>query len=292
MMVLTKNAGREATGTTHAPPAGWKGILLGVRDEVRRDNVSLVAAGVAFYVFLAVFPAIAALVSLYGLLYDPADIQRQTLNLTGLIPPQAVELLQDQLSRVAGAERTLGMGFALGIALTMWGASRGMKALMNALGTIYGVTERRNFIRFNVVGFFFALCAMAFILVALGVITVFPIALRALGLPELSPLGTELLRWVPLGIFVMIGLALLYRYAPHRKEARFRWVSWGSLAAALLWLLASAVFSQYVSYFGNFNATYGSLGAAIILLLWFYLGVYAVLLGAGLNSEIERRSRA
>jgi len=290
MRVQTKNGGREVTETTETSPAGWKGILLGVRDEVRRDNVSLVAAGVAFYAFLAVFPAIAALVSLYGLLYDPVDIQRQMLDLTGLIPLQAVELLQDQLSRVANAERTLGVGFALGVALTMWGASRGMKALMTALGTIYGVRERRGFIRFNVVGLFFALCAMVFILIALGVIIAFPLALHALGVPELSPMGTELLRWVPLGVFVMVGLALLYRYAPHRKQAKFRWVSWGSLAAALLWLLASAFFSQYIAYFGNFNATYGSLGAAIILLLWFYLGAYAVLLGGGLNSEIERRS--
>ena len=288
--MLTENANREATETTVTPRAHWKGVLFEVRDEVRRDNVSLVAAGVAFYVFLAVFPAIAAVVSLYGLLYDPVDIQRQTLHLIGLIPPQALELLQNQLGRMAGVERVLGPGFALGIALTLWGASRGMKALMTALGTIYGVTERRNFIRFNVVGLFFALCAMAFILVALVVIIAFPIALRALGLPELSSLSTELLRWIPLGVFVMVGLALLYRYAPHRREAKFRWVSWGSFAAAFLWLLASAVFSQYISYFGTFNATYGSLGAAIILLLWFYLGAYAVLLGGALNAGIERRS--
>ena len=288
--MVTENAGREATTSTDIPSAGWRAIILGVKDQIGRDNVSLVAAGVAFYVFLAVFPAIAALVSLYGLLYDPVDIQQQLSNLAGLIPTQVLSLLESQLTRVAGAEHTPGLGFVIGIALTVWGASRGMKALFSALNITYGVRETRGFIRLNAAGLLFSLCAIVFILAALGIIIAFPIALRALGLPEQSPMGTELLRWVPLGIAALLGLALLYRYAPNREQAEFRWVSWGSVAATLLWLLASAIFSQYISHFGIFNATYGSLGAAIILLLWFYLSAYAVLLGGELNSEIERRT--
>ena len=288
--MVTNNAGMETTSPTDTPSAGWKAIFLRVKDQIHRDNVSLVAAGVAFYVFLAVFPAIGALVSLYGLVYDPVAIQQHMSHLAGLIPPEAVSLLENQLTRVAGAQRALGLGFAIGIALTAWGSSRGMKALFAALNITYGVTERRGFIRLNVAGLFFSFCAIAFILAALGIIIAFPIALRALGVPELSPMGTELSRWVPLGVFAMLGLALLYRYAPNREEAKLRWVSWGSVAAALLWLLASALFSLYVSYFGNYNATYGSLGAAIILLLWFYWSAYAVLLGGELNSAIERRT--
>jgi membrane protein len=288
--VAAKNADRDATRTADTPSAGRKASFLGARDHRGRDNVSLVAAGVAFYLFLAVFPAIAALVSLYGLLYDPVDIQRQMSNLAGLLPPAAVSLLEDQLTRMAGAEHTLGLGFALGIALAVWGASRGMKALSSALNITYGVTERRSYVRLNVAAFVVSFGAIVFVIVALGIIIAFPIALHALGLPDLSGIERELFRWVPLGVFVMIGLALLYRYAPNRKEAKFRWVSWGSVAAALLWLLVSAIFSLYIAYFGNYNATYGSLGAAIILMLWFYWSAYAVLLGGELNAAIERRT--
>jgi membrane protein len=289
--VETNNDGSEVTRLTDSPPVRSKNIVLTVKDQAGRDNVSLVAAGVAFYVFLAVFPAIAALVSLYGLLHDPLDIQQHMSSLSGLIPTEALSLLEDQLSRVAEAHYTLGLGFALGIALAVWGASRGMKALITALNIIYGVTERHSLIRFNAIGLFFSVCAIAFVLIALGAIIAFPIAVRALGLPELSPLGTELLRWVPLGVFVLLGLELLYRYAPQRKGAEFRWVSWGSVAAALLWLLASGFFSLYITYFGNYNATYGSLGAAIILLLWFYWSAYAVLLGGVLNARLEQQPR-
>jgi len=285
--VETKNEVNETT-TADAPPARSKNILVRVKEQVVSHNVSLVAAGVAFYVFLAVFPAIAALVSLYGLFNDPLDIQRHMSSLVGLMPPQALSLLEDQLLRVAEAQYTLGLGFALGIILAVWGASRGMKALISALNIIYGVTERRSLIRFNAIGLFFSVCSIAFVLIALGAIVAFPIALRALGLPEPSPMGSELLRWIPLGVFVMLGLALLYRYAPQRKQEKFSWVSWGAVAAALLWLGASGLFSLYITYLGTYNATYGSLGAAIILLLWFYWSAYSVLLGGVLNSEIER----
>jgi membrane protein len=285
--VETKNGVRDATAPSGSRPVRSKNVLVRVKEQVVSHNVSLVAAGVAFYVFLAVFPAIAALVSLYGLLNDPPDIQRHMSSLVGLMPPQALSLLEDQLSRMAEAQYTLGLGFVLGIALAVWGASRGMKALITALNIIYGVTERRSLIRFNVVSLFFSVCAIAFVLIALGAIIAFPIALRAIGLPAPSPVGAGLLRWIPLGVFVMIGLALLYRFAPQRKNATFRWVSWGSVAAAFLWLVASAAFSLYITYFGTYNATYGSLGAAIILLLWFYLSAYAVLLGGVLNSQME-----
>jgi membrane protein len=287
--VVTKNAVRDTTMPVDTPSAGWKAVVIAVKDRTGRDNVSLVAAGVAFYLFLAVFPAIAAMVSLYGLIYDPVDIQQQISSLAGLIPPAAVNLLEDQLMRVAGAQRTLGLGFAIGIALAVWGASRGMKALLSAFDITCGVTERRSYIRLNAAALFYSFCGFVFVLVALGIIVAFPTALRALGLPELSPMETELLRWIPLGVFVMIGLALLYRYAPNR-EVKFRWVSWGSVTAALLWLLASAVFSLYISYFGTYNATYGSLGAAVILMLWFYWSAYAVLLGGELDAELQRRT--
>jgi len=289
--VETNNEGSEVTTLADTPPARSRNIILTIRDQAGRDNVSLVAAGVAFYVFLAIFPAIGALVSLYGLLHDPLDIQRHMSSLVGLIPTPALSLLQDQLSRMVEAQYTLGLGSALGIALAIWGASRGMKALITALNIIYGVTERRSLIRFNAIGLFFSVCAIAFILIALGAIIAFPIVVRALGLQELSPIDTQLLRWVPLGVFVLLGLALLYRYAPQRKGVKLRLVSWSSLAAALLWLLASGIFSLYITYFGNYNATYGSLGAAIILLLWFYWSAYSVLLGGVLNSELEHRQR-
>jgi membrane protein len=270
--------------------AGWKDILLRVKSKIGKDSVSLISAGIAFYAFVAVFPAIATGISLYGLRYDPAEIERQLATLEGFLPPEVLGLLENQLVRVADAEQALGLGMVFGILLTIWSASRGMKALITALNIVYGETERRSFVRFNLVGLFFTFCAIVFGIASLGLIIALPVVLSALGLSHLDPVWANALRWVLLGIVIVLGLGLLYRFAPHRKTAKLHWATWGSVAAALMWLVASILFSLYISHFGDYNATYGSLGAAVILLLWFYVGAYAVLLGGELNSEMEHQT--
>ncbi len=279
--------GGPASWPVHIPWARWKDIVIKVKDDIGRDNLSIVAAGISFYAFLSVFPALASIVSIYGLLADPAEVQEQLANLAGLLPPEAFAVLLSQLTRVAQADQTVSLGLVFGILLALWSASRAMKGMMVALNIVYSQKERRSFIRFNVVGLFFTVCTLAFLLLSLSLIVVFPVVIDFFGLPERTVNLTETLRWPLLAIFVTIGLALLYRYAPNRGDVRVRWVTTGSIVATLLWLAVSAGFSVYVSHFGNYSDIYGSLGAVIILLLWFYFSAFAILLGAELNAAME-----
>ncbi len=281
---------RLSSWPVHIRWAGWKDIAIRVKHDIGRDNLSIVAAGIAFYAFLSVFPAIASIVSIYGLLADPAEVQAQLANLAGLLPPEAFAVLLSQLTRVAQADQTVSLALVFGILLTVWSASRAMKGMIVALNIVYNQTERRSFIRFNVIGLFFTVCAIAFLILSLSLIVAFPVLMGHLGLPELAAGLTGWLRWPLLGIFVTLGMALLYRYAPNRGGVKVRWVTTGSIVATLLWLAISAGFSLYVSHFGNYSDIYGSLGAVIILLLWFYFSAFAILLGAELNAQMEHHA--
>lgn len=272
------------------PWAGWKDIARGVKDDIGRDNLSIVAAGIAFYAFLSVFPAIASIVSIYGLISDPSEVQEQLANLAGLLPPEAFAVLVNQLTRAAQADQTVSLGLVFGILLTVWSASRAMKGMIIALNIVYKQTERRSFIRFNAIGLFFTVCAIGFLVLSLSLIVGFPALMGSFGLNGLAAGLTGWLRWPLLGIFVTFGLALLYRHAPNRGDVRMRWVTTGSIVAVLLWLAVSVGFSLYVSHFGNYSDIYGSLGAVIILLLWFYLSAFAILLGAELNAQMEHQA--
>ncbi len=285
-----KRTGSPVSWPVHIPWADWKRIAIRVKNDIARDNLSIVSAGIAFYAFLSVFPALASIVSIYGLIFDPANVQEQLANLAGILPPQAFAVLLNQLTRVAQADQAVSLGLGFGILLTVWSASRAMKGLIVALNIVYNQTERRSFIRFNAVGLLFTFCAIAFLVVSLILIVAVPPLIRSLGLPELAASLTGWLRWPLLGIVVTIGLAFLYRYAPNRGDAKLRWVTTGSIVATLLWLAISAGFSLYVSHFGNYSDIYGSLGAVIILLLWFYFSAFAVLLGAELNAAMEQQA--
>lgn len=280
--------GRGARSPFQIPLAGWRDILKRTKREVTDDRVTYIAAAVAFYAMLAIFPALIGVVSLYGLFADPADLQRH-LNSIGAIPASARDVVFGQLSGVVqGGNNALSAGLVLSILGTIWSSSAGVRALMEAMNISYDEREKRGFIKLRLVSLALTFGALVLVVLAVGALGVIPAAV------QLADLGVgerllQVLRWPVLFVAVAFGLAVLYRYGPSRDKPKWRWVSPGSLVATALWLLASAGFSLYVSSFGKFNETYGALGGVIVLLTWFYLSAIAIILGAELDAEVERQ---
>jgi membrane protein len=284
--------GREAGRPTHIPVRGWTDIARRVYEEAGRDNLSMIAAGVAFYAFMALFPALGTLVSLYGLLVDPQTVASQMDAMATVLPGEARGIIHDELTRLASASNgALGFGFALGLVLTLWAAASGTKALITATNIAYDEDEKRGFLRLNATALGLTLVLVMVGIIALGLVAGFPAVVGHLPLPSWLQWGLRLLRWPILFGFVVVALAALYRYAPSRDEPRWRWASPGALAAAALWLLGSIAFSVYVSHFGNYNKTYGTLAAVVVLQLWLLITAYAVLIGAEINAESERQTK-
>jgi membrane protein len=278
----------EADSPTEIPARGWWQVLKRVVDRTSRDDMTIIAAGCAFYALLGLFPGITALVSIYGLLADPAAIERQLAGLASVVPKEAVDLIAGQAHAVAAAGRTaLGWGAALALLLALYGATSGVKTLFEALNIAYEQEERRGFLRLNLAAFAFTLAAVVGVATAIAVIVGVPAALRFLPLGPLAAWAVRIVSWLILAALVVVGIGLLYRFGPSRAPARWRWITPGSLAAAGLWLAASVAFSFYAARFGAYNQTYGALGGVIILLVWLWLGAFAVLLGAELNAELE-----
>jgi membrane protein len=284
-------AGREAERPSQIPPRGWFAILRRVMAEVKEDNVSLLAAGVAFYAMLAIFPAIIALVTVYGMVADPAEVESQVGEFAKGLPSGADQLITEQLRNVVNAgEQALSIGLALSLLAVLWSASGGVQGLVKSLNLVYDERETRGFLKLRGLSLLLTLGAIVVAVVALALITVFPAVIDDLGLGEAGELAASIGRWVILALLVLVALAVLYRYAPDRANPRWRWVSWGAVVALVLWLLGSFGFSWYVDNFGKYNQTYGALAAVIILLLWLYLSAFAVLLGAEFDAEIERQT--
>jgi len=284
--------GRNATRPGQIPKAGWRDVLLRVKSEMGKDNLGLVSAGVAFYFLLSIFPAIGAFVSIYGLVYDPADAQNQVQSMSEMMPGDARTLLMDQMrSLTSGSEKALGFGALLGIFLALWSTMKGTTAIMTALNIVYDEEETRGFIKLNLTAFALTVGAVLFFAISLALIAALPPILEGIGVGRWVEAAFSILRWPLLAFLVVMTLAIFYRYAPDRKQPRWRWVNPGSLTAATLWLIGSALFSWYVSNFGSYNETYGSLGAVIVLLMWFYVTAYIVLIGGELNAELEHQTR-
>jgi membrane protein len=244
---------------------------------------------VTFYALLALFPAIAALVSIYGLFADPASIQQQLDAISGVLPGGAVDVIHDQLTRLAAQPRgTLGVSFVIGLVVALWSANGGIKALFDALNVVYGEKEKRSFIRLNAITLAFTVSMIGFVLVAMACIVALPVALNYL--PGFMGFILNIVRWPVLLVLVAVALAVIYRYGPSRDEPKWRWITWGSAFAALAWLGFSAIFSFYAAHFGSFNKTYGSLGAVIGFMTWMWLSVAVILLGAKLNAETEHQT--
>jgi membrane protein len=238
-----------------------------------------------------VFPAITAFVSLFGLFADPAAVQAQFANLQGGIPAEAWTLINDQLSAVmAAGSRSLGISALVALAIALYSAGAGVRALMTALNIAYNEEEKRSFIRFYLTAFVFTLGIAALGLLSLGVIVAVPVILNLIRLGGVAGALVKLLPWLVLAMFIIVALGVLYRYGASRAEPKTRWVSWGAVLATVLWIGASLLFSVYVANFGSYNETYGALGAVVVLLMWFWISAFIVLIGAELNAEMEHQT--
>jgi membrane protein len=292
-MAQTSRRGRPISSPSQIHKRGWWDILLRVKTKLVKNHVSIVAAGVAFFGLLAVFPAITALISIAGLVLDPATIETQLASLADVLPQDAAEIIKSQAAKVvSGAGTGLGLAALGGLLVSLYSASKGTKSLMEGMNIAYGETEDRSFLMVNLVALALTLFLILGFVGAIVAVMAAPALIAAIGLPE----GLETLvtygRWPMLAVFAIIGLAVIYRYGPSRHTPAWRWVSVGAVVATLVWLLGSFAFSVYVSNFGVYNETYGTLAGLIILLVWLWLSGFVVLLGAELNSEIEHQSAA
>jgi membrane protein len=288
----TRLNGRLENSPQTVSHRGWLAVLQQVGTKVGRNNMPIVAAGCGFYAMLALFPAITALVSIYGLIADPQQVEDQVSAMRGVLPEAAASLIAAQATAVAsGTSGILGWSAALAILFALWTASSGVKALFTALNIAYEEEEKRGVLQFNITALLFTFLMIVGVTLGLGVIVVLPAVLQYLPLGQLGGWAARIGSWAVLLGLLLLGLAAIYRFGPSRAEPRWRWVTPGSLLAALLLLAASAGFSIYVANFASYNETYGALGGVIILLIWLYLSAFVVLLGAELNAELEPRSK-
>lgn len=283
--------GEQASKPTEIPAKGWLQVVKRGWKEASDDQVPLLGAGVAFFGFLSLFPALAAFTLIYGLVADPATISAQTQTLSAALPPEARELLVGQLDQLASAPKQgLGWGLALAIVLALWSASGGVGNLVTAVNIAYDEDKKRGFVKDKLLALGLTVGAVVFLALIVGLMAGVPIVLSFLDVNGPLRWVIEVVRWVLLAVLVMLALAVLYRFAPDRDAPKFRWVSAGAVVATVLWLVASAVFSLYVTFFGNYSKTYGALAGVVLLMLWMWLTSYAILLGAEINAESEEQT--
>jgi membrane protein len=276
-------------GIFHMGWPWWRAVLLETYEAMSKDRLLAVAAGVVFYALLAIFPAITAFVSCYGLFANAGAVQGDLLLLANFLPSGALAIVQEQIERIASKPSGLSLGFAVGLLIALWSANAGVKAMIDALNVIEGQDERRGFIRLNLLSLSLTLGAIVFLLLAVGTVVAFPLLLSALGWKDLMDTATWLIRWPLLFVLLAGTLMVFYRFGPSRDTSPRWWLSPGAVIAALLWLAGSAALSFYLSNFADYNATYGSLGAAIGLMMWMWLSAIVVLLGAQLDTVIDRK---
>lgn len=283
--------GRRAKSPFDIPWAGWKDIFWRTYQRTDEDRLLATAGGVVFFGLLAIFPAVTALVSSYGLFADPATISANLHTLATMLPEGSFQIVEEQVARVvSNGSTTLGLTFIFGLLLAIWSANAGVKAIFDALNVAYEEREKRSFIRLNMVSLAFTIGGIVALLLMVGAVVAFPLALNHLGMAPESKLVVALARWPLLFLILLVALAILYRFAPSRDAPRWQWLSLGALTAAILWIAGSALLSWYLSEFANYNATYGSLGAAIGLMTWMWMSAIVIMFGAELNSEIERQT--
>jgi membrane protein len=284
-------AGRDAATPVAFPRTGWLMILRRTLSQASKDRLLTEAAGVTFYTLLALFPALAALISIYGLFADPATVGEQLETLYGIVPGGGLELIEEQVERVTrNASTTLGAGAILGLGVSLWSANQATKALFDALNVVYEEKEKRSFIRLTLMSLAFTFCGLLFAVIVMAGVVVLPVAFNLIGLGTQVEWLLRIARWPLLMAVVVFMLAALYRFGPSRERPRWRWVSAGSVLAAILWFAVSLGFSWYVESFGSYNETYGSLGAVIGFMTWIWLSAAVVLLGGELNAEMEHQT--
>jgi membrane protein len=283
--------GRQATRPGEVPPRGWLDVLKRTRQGIRDTNASIVAAGVAFYAFLALVPALIAVVAVYGLVANPADVKDQITTFTSALPRDAQKLLSSQLSSITrSAGSGTGIAAAIAIGAALWSASSGIAALNTGLTVVNRENETRGMVKRRLLALVLTLFAVAGLLVMLALVVALPSVLDSIDISGIGSTALELARWPLLAGILLVGLAVIFRYGPQRRRPRWRWITPGAVVAVIVGLVASIGFSIYVSLLGNYNKTYGALGAIIIMLLWLYLMAFAVLFGAAMNAELERQT--
>jgi membrane protein len=273
----------------HMGGAGWLDLLKRVRKEAKQDDVSLLAGGVAFFALLALVPAMAAGVSIYGLFANESTVVRQVRDVLGAAPEEVRNLVVAQLrSIVSSSAGGITLTAIIGILVALWSASSGMSHLLGAINVAYDEDESRGFIRVRGVSLLMTIGAIVFLLIAFTFVAIVPALLAKTGVNAVARVGAGIVRWVILLPAMIVALAVLYRFGPDRDQTRWSWLTPGAVFAAVGWLIASLLFSLYTANFGRFNETYGTLSAIVVLMLWLYLTAYLVILGAELNAELER----
>lgn len=259
--------------------------------ETSADHVPLLAAGVAFFAFVSIFPALLATGLVYGLVSDPEEVSDQIETISEVLPQGAQELVTTQLQLVAEtSQRSLGIGLVIALAVALWGASTATSNLISAVNSSYDHTIRRSFVRRRALALLMTVGAIVFVSIAVGLIAVLPVVVNALDIPQWAVSLIAVGRWAGLVIGVAVALAILYRFAPFRAGTSIEWVSLGAVVAMVLWIAASAGFSFYVDQLATYGSTYGQLAGVIVLLLWLWFGAMAALFGAEVNAELERRA--
>ncbi|NLE03063.1 MAG: YihY/virulence factor BrkB family protein [Fibrobacter sp.] len=264
----------------------WLYLQIGV------DNLYITAAGIAFFSFIAIFPAIASAISIYGLIADPLSVQKQLSELITVLPFEARQLIQVQLNQIVQTSSSaLSWGLVLSIVLSLWTANAAMKAIFLGINIAYNQRETRNFLSFNAITMVFTILAIIVVFLSIALVVILPALVNFINIPSALKTAVPYIRWILSVTLIVFFLALIYHFAPNRANPAWHWVSWGSIIATTLWVIASGLFSYYVNHFGNYNVTYGSLAAVVILLFWFYISSLAILLGAEINSEIELQNK-
>lgn len=283
--------GADARTPSQIPKSGWIQIVRRALKELSRDQMPLIAAGVAFYAFLSLVPTLIAATLLYGLVTDPEEVERQIDSLAGVLPEEAQSLVGDQMTALASAnQQGLGVGFVIALALALWSASGGVGNLITAVNIAYDEEETRGFVKRKSLALGLTISAIVFFSVTFSLVAVFPAVANALDLPPAVNFLAQAVRWLVLLVLVTVALAVLYRVAPDRDGAKIKWLSIGAVVATLAWVVAAVAFSLYVDNFGSYGKTYGSLAGVVVLLLWLWLSILVVLLGAEINAESEQQT--
>lgn len=282
--------GRKATSPHEIPAKGWKDIAFRIKDEIVDDRVGFVAAAVAFYLLIAMVPLLASVVGAYGLIADAADVTRHVESLSSVLPAEMLGLVDTELTRVAQEQDAAGLSFLIGLALSLWAGTKATDALIVAMNIAYDERETRNFVWKKLLSLGLTFGAVIFLCIAIGMLAVIPAIVEGMRLPGFLETVLSFMRWPILFVATMLWIAVFYRYAPCRAQPKWKWVSWGAAIATLAWVLASAGFSFYVANWGNYSATYGSLGTIITVMMWCFISGFCAMLGAEINAEIEHQT--
>jgi membrane protein len=289
---MKQNRGHDAEAPWKIPARGWTEILRRAWKNAGEKDLSLIAGGVTYYLLVAIFPTLVALVSLYCLVADTADVARNTQSLSGMLPSSTVKLIGDEMHQlVVVSSKSLGLGLIISIAIALWSGVRGMKGVMAALNIAYAQPERRGFIPLHATAALLTVAVIFGSLIALVLVAGLPVVLNGSGARGPGRWIGFVVEWPVLIVCAMGMLTLIYRYGPDRSKPKWKWASPGVIAATMLWVVGSVLFTVYIYNFGSYNKTYGSLGALLVLLTWMWLSAFVVLFGAEINREAERQTR-